>query len=171
MEAMECVARDDIKRTNISVGQQKLIMKAVSKLCKSEEDLTSRAPNDLTSRAPNEGETPSVEQVSEVQPQLSGNEAFAAKLLQNAHHARGREDSAPTPIVGVNAQMSVPLAPVTGNASWQDPQFYLKSLASTKSNCYNIMDFVDVGVSNFSEKVLSSGEEFELVCRAGARLA
>ena len=46
-----------------------------------------------------------------------------------------------------------------------------KSVANTKTQCYNIVDFVDVTYSA-AERVLSAGtgpEEFEIVCRSGSR--
>ena len=48
--------------------------------------------------------------------------------------------------------------------SWQDPQVYLKSGATTKSEFLDIIDFVD-HLHNQSERVVSSSDGFELICR------
>jgi hypothetical protein len=177
MEALECLSAADLKKSAIPVGRQKLVLKAVASLSPAS-GVSTEGLNDETGpinlrgvqQSDGTGTTPGL-----------GNDPLASALLQNLSAQQASLIQQPTPTfnagiptqpssVGQNPQLpiNVPLAPVTGNASWQDPQVYLKSLASTKSTCYNIVDFVDVG-SSPSEKIVSAGEDIEIVCRSGTK--
>jgi len=157
MEALACLGKDDLKKaTGIPVGQQKLLLRAIAGL-----DNNSCDREGEINTTPEQVEGHVIQQSSAPHPVSgTGEEAFAARLM-----ASMGQSATGAPLVQPVAHQ-VPLAPVTGNISWQDPQVHLKSLASTKSNCYEIVDFVDAG-ANLSEKVLGIGDDYELVCRSG----
>jgi len=154
LEAIECLSKDDMKKCTkpIPVGQQKLIIKAVAGLSTSGQASGPAAKNVLNTNS------------------LTGNseqnltDGFALRLAEQLQGQNGQNQSShrqdTDPVVQGN--------PVVGTFSWQDPQVYLKSMANEKIQVYNIVDFVDVS-NTPSEKIVSSGEEFEIVCRSGTR--
>jgi hypothetical protein len=165
LDAIACLSADDLKKCNsISVGQKKLLLKAAGGLEGAQTPSTPSAAEGNGNAA--RSDTPS-------QPEASlpgGNvpsDGFAAILRQHLEAGVSRPG---VPIQGgVDPQGGA--APITGNLSWQDPQVFIKSVSgTTRSTCYNIVDFVDNHIYNAqSERVLSTGDEFEIVCRAGSR--
>ena len=173
LEALACLTANDIKKGDMPIGQQKLLLKAVAGL---------GDPIEGPSPATGSGEKTPPSQVPEpngpgqsnvtVQNGASSNntvpleDAFSRRLAEQVidGHSRGIQG------LGVGqAQASQPnSAPVLGMFSWQDPQVYLKSIANVKSQCLNIVDFVDINYTT-TETVVSSNEELEFVCRSGTK--
>lgn len=166
LEALECLQGDDLKKSKIPIGQQKLLLKAVGEFLS--------PPPSILENTQNQGLTV---QTPAAREDASGEDVFASRLSQLGPH-QGRGDVDHLSSLGIGSagasgqpnggQSGYQQAPVTGNVSWQDPQVYLKSLSSTKSTCYNVVDFVDVG-AEVSEKIVSSGEDFVFLCRSGSK--
>ena len=54
-----------------------------------------------------------------------------------------------------------------GMLSWQNPQIHLQPVSVTGS-CYDITDFVDT-MPNETDKVVSSNDDYQLICRSGPK--
>ena len=170
LEALECITREEVKKSNAPVGQQKLLLKAVVGLGVPEVDPKPVPAND----------TPLTGPPDNAQGEAVGDqEAFARKLMEQLQALQSTAPAVP-PVVGqpnglgqaiggnpTGPQGQVDMAPVTGMLSWQDPQVYLKSVVN-KVQCLNIVDFVDLNQSQ-TERVLSTVDDLEFVCRSGSR--
>ena len=185
MEAWEGVSMDDLKKANVVVGQRKLIMKAVAGLVTPPPDTPNPASDEGAGLGSSQEAAPTpltagtdptsltvnsnIVQGNPTSGAPSGDDAFTLRLLESLRSVPGGSmgggqlggpGEVPVP--------QVPSPPLQGMLSWQDPQVYLKSVANSKSQCYNIVDFVDVNHST-SERVLSAGEDMEIICRSGSR--
>jgi hypothetical protein len=164
MEALECLALADLKKTAIPVGRQKLLIKAIASL--------NSTPID-NGGSGSEGAENNIQPPPAPQPPnvcAEGGDPLANVLLQNLSAQQASVLQMPQ-VTQSGSQVGAPVvppAPITGMASWADPQVYLKSLASAKPTCYNIVDFVDVG-SSPAERIVSAGDDIEIVCRSGAK--
>ena len=166
LEALENISRDELKKSTAPVGQQKLLLKAVAGL--GVPDVNPNPDTPPTDNPPITG-PPDTSQGDVI----AGQDAFARKIMDQLQAMQ----SAPPVVPPVAGQPSgglgqpvgqVDMAPVTGMLSWQDPQVYLKSVVNNKVQCLNIVDFVDLNQS-VTERVLSTVEDLEFVCRSGSR--
>jgi hypothetical protein len=189
LEALECLSKEDLKKATvpIPVGQQRLLLKAVAGLgapegthspasLEANGDRGASASQDASNPANQEPNINPVQNEGAALPVagpgpnlLAGEDAFIQRLAEQLGRAPAH------PGMGVHAQPSVPSGPpnppappITGTLSWQDPQVYIKSVTGSKDHHYNIVDFVDAHL-DISEKVVSSGEGFDLVYRSGSR--
>ena len=189
MEAIECLSAADLSKGNVSVGQRKLILKAVSGLGSPS---AAHTPDNADAEAnpavaPNPGGSQNNDSTNNVNPggsqnngstnnpgsiPQSGEDDFQRKLLESLQQSipGAGLQAAGQPIgVGAGSNPQVAPPPLQGMLSWQDPQVYLKSVINSKPSCYNIVDFIDV-TNSVSEKVLSAGDDgMEIVCRSGSR--
>jgi hypothetical protein len=158
MQAIECLTKEDLKKSPILPGHLKVLLKAVSKL--GEGAVTKSADvNDIVNNV-------SVSQEGVAAASPLGIQGVAGVNLTAESAGAAAPPMGIQGLAGINPTANLP--PVTGNFSWHDPQIFLKALTSTKSTCYNIVDFVEADPSN-SERIISVGDDVELVCRSGTK--
>jgi hypothetical protein len=172
LSALACISAEDFKgKSNIPVGQKKLVLKAAGEMGSVSTTPTPPAAGGDSGRS--EPPPQSVPQgTTSTSNDHTSSDGFAATLRQ--HLDAGMARLGPSTLAAVDPHgggtgLTGPRGAITGNLSWQDPQIFLKSASGvSKTSCYNIVDFVD-NHNIQSEKILSTGDEFELVCRSGSR--
>jgi len=187
LEALECLSKEDLKKATVPVpvGQQRLLLKAVAGLGAPEgthSPATLLTNGDRTASTPQEGLNPASLESNNVEgggvsipgaslgPNLlDGEDAFIRRLADQLGRAPAQPGMGGQTQPSASGGLPIPPAPpITGTLSWQDPQVYLKSVAGSKDQHYSIVDFVDAHL-DISEKVVSSGDGFDLVYRSGSR--
>jgi hypothetical protein len=166
LEAVELLTAEDLKKSKISIGQQKLLLKAVSSLAPVAEVTREDTAGTGTARAATPSNVPSGDDTqgnAAVHP--AGEEAFRQSLLNQLQALPG---GPPARAQGGCIPATAGSSTVTGMYSWQDPQVFLKSVSNSKTQCHNIVDFVSQDCVN-EERLLSSGDDIEIICRAGSR--
>lgn len=179
IDAIECLSKNDLCKSSIPIGQQRLLLKAVAGTSKvPDAGLTSgdRGPTELASNSEvprNEGDVNvNVNPIatSASSQSTDGEDAFIRKLVQqlggNTLSTQPLGGN-PTLLQGGNAVPAM-APPITGMFSWQDPQVFLKSSMGSKTSFYNIVDFVDIN-QVASDKIVSLGDNLEFVYKTGPR--
>jgi hypothetical protein len=153
MEALSLISAEDLTKSKITIGQQKLLLKAVRQTFISTDDQGSNmadGENQLPAAGPGQSGVNTTPSSS-----MSGANAVSGGNVNNTSSAQGenQQDTYVQEIISQLQQQQSTTAnhnPSTGssfvsdNLSWQDPQVYLKSLVDTKdlSNHHDIVDFV-----------------------------
>ena len=176
MDALSVATLEDIKKAKLSIGQQRLLTKALDETFREEATrLVAPGTGEIneTVHADTFTDNREIHGNTEIQPGPSGHpeyeeaavgNSFVQSLMgqfRNGPHGGNNGNAVPIGISGAACGN-------TGMLSWQDPQVYLKSRATTKSEFLDIVDFVDQS-NNQSERVVSSSDGFELICRAGTK--
>lgn len=170
MEAVECLTADDIKGKKIPIGQQKLLLKAVAGLGANQ--APTPAPGVAGGNHPPHRVEPSTSGTSSNVTNsnvinVNNEDAFLHRLTSELRSTPAQGATAGTDQV-VQASQVQQGSPITGNYSWTDPQVYLKGISGARCAHYAIVDFVDISSSPV-ERVVSSNDDFEIVCRSGTR--
>ena len=164
LEALSCLEADDLRKSKVPIGQQKLLLRCVEKQLATSD--TGDSTRDETPGQPVPIEAPQA-RVEHAAPSTSagavdgsgGEDAFVKQLReqlsvdQQGTRQTGRSDATNTELPGM--------------LSWQNPQIHLQPGSVTASN-YDIADFVD-NMPIETDKVVSSTYEFQLICRSGPR--
>ena len=169
LEALSCLEADDLRKSKVPIGQQKLLLRCVSKqLATSDTNVSTQDETPAQQPAPIEAPPASAPIEQHAAPSTSagavadgigGEDAFVRQLReqlsveQHGSRPAGRIDPTNTDLPGM--------------LSWQNPQIHLQPVSVT-GNCYDITDFVD-SMPNETDKVVSSNDDYQIICRSGPK--
>ncbi|CAC5372678.1 unnamed protein product [Mytilus coruscus] len=168
LEALALLTQDDLSKSKLPIGQQKLLIKSVRQtFLQSEEENDGDLPK-RTSMADNNEELPAASSAgahvdinvssgtnnglpAPTEPEVTDNyirEVLGQLQKQQPQHG-GHVSNCSTNNTGSSLNLN-------NNISWQDPQIYLKSLNSSGSSVvyYDIVDFVQSSGGFFDEEKL-----------------
>lgn len=154
MESMAGIAMEDMKKTAIPIGQQKLICKAARASFLTQDTVTdsTQGPS-VTQTSHQEGEANGSGPATED----PGEQDFVHAIMAQLKEGQG---NAAAPAKDTSSE--------TGMLSWQDPQAFLTSYAPPKTPHHDIVDFVQ-SASLYTDKVITTDGDIQLVCRSGAK--
>ncbi|CAC5422338.1 unnamed protein product [Mytilus coruscus] len=157
LEALALLTQDDLSKSKLPIGQQKLLIKSVRQtFLQSEEE----NDGDLPKRTRTNNGLP-----APTEPEVTDNyirEVLGQLQKQQPQHG-GHVSNCSTNNTGSSLNSN-------DNISWQDPQIYLKSLNSSGSSVvyYDIVDFVQSSGGFFDEeKLISKSDCGQLVFKSG----
>ena len=181
LTAIELLEMEDLAKTKISRGQQKLILASVTKLNRAgnstEANDMAGTSTDVTSRAPHQASAPPSRHLDQ-----NGDDSAATSdpYLQILHQQLKagqlqvcNENFNRTNISSDTTSTENPVARQVGHSdfagSWQDPQIYLATASSGKSasTCYQITDFMSSSVEE--EVVVGNNGSHQVVLKSGPK--
>ena len=181
LEALSCLEAGDLKKSQVPIGQQKLLLRCVAKQpATSNTDDSTRDETPSQQPAPIEApparESPPAP-VDNAAPSTSagavdgsgGEDAFVRQLREQLSVEQGTRQAARSaiPPAAVDGATGMVNTELPGMLSWQNPQIHLQPVSVTGS-FHDITDFVD-NMPTETDKVVSSTDDYQLICRSGPR--
>ena len=166
LETLSCLEADDLRKSKVPIGQQKLLLHCVAKQLATSDSTRDEAPAQQPIEAPPAPVENAAPSTSAGEVDESGREdSFVRQLPEqlSVEQQETRQVGRSANTAAVDAIMNTELP---GMLSRQNPQFHLQPVSVTGSS-YDITDFVDS--LNETDKVVSSNDEFQLICRSGPR--
>ena len=149
LEALSCLEADDLRKSKVPIGQQKLLIRCVSKqLATSDTDVSTQ--DEMPAQQPVPIEAP---------PASAPIEQHAAPSISAGAVADG--------IGGEDAFVRQLREQLSVEQQGSRPQIHLQPVSVTGS-CYDITDSVDT-MPNETDKVVSSNDDYQLICRSGPK--
>ena len=181
LTAIKLLEMEDLAKTKISRGQQKLILASVTKLNRAGNSTGANdmagTSTDVTSRAPHQASAPPSQHLYQ-----NGDDSAAIsdpylRILHQQLKAGQlqvcNENFNRTNISSDTSSTENPVARQVGHSdfagSWQDPQIYLATASSGKSasTCYQITDFMSSSVER--EIVAGNNGSHQVVLKSGSK--
>lgn len=128
MEAVSLISPEYLAKSNIPVGQIKMLIKAVKQTFLSEDATMAEDALQSGHAQPNQDDA----------TRTSGNTVNNAIHTGYAYVDDQRQHGEPS---GTTANSGRSNSFIRENFTWQDPQIYIKSLANTQDNYHDIVDF------------------------------
>ena len=162
LEALSCLEADDLRKSKVPIGQQKLLLHCVAKQLATSDSTRDEAPAQQPFEAPPAPVENAARSTSAGEVDESGREdAFVRQLREqlSVEQQETRQVGRSANTAAVDAIMNTELP---GMLSRQNPQ-----PVSVTGSSYDITDFVDS--LNETDKVVSSNDKFQLICHSGSR--
>lgn len=128
MEAVSLISPEYLAKSNIPVGQIKMLIKAVKQTFLSEDATMAEDALQSGHAQPNQDDA----------TRTSGNTVNNAIHTGDAYVDDQRQHGEPSCTTANSGRSN---SFIRENFSWQDPQIYIKSLANTQDNYHDIVDF------------------------------
>ena len=155
MEAVSCLAKEDLAKSKLPVGITKLILKAVRQTFQQETADNATPPSSRNTTTAATQQPSSQEDAVRTGP--TEDTDFINEVLGNIQRARSTAHTDPGQPINL-----------AGGYSWQDPQVHLKSLASGNQDQFlDITDHVFPGNNLQTERVVSESGDFQFVYKSG----
>ncbi|CAG2216116.1 unnamed protein product [Mytilus edulis] len=169
MEALALLEGEDLQKTKIPIGQQKLLLKSIRQSFKAETENAPKSSNGGLPACPTT-EDACAPEVTDIQDGGNNNKnnptsGLTDTCVGNVLNQLQQQQSAS----GVINQGS---ACFNNIQSWQDPQIFIKSLGNNKtnSNYLDIVDFVmlsGVNIGDNDERIVSESGSGQLILKSG----
>ena len=181
LTAIKLLEMEDLAKTKISRGQQKLILASVTKLNRAgnstEANDMAGTSTDVTSLAPHQASAPPSRHLDQNGDDSAATSDPYLRILHQQLKAGQlqvcNENFNRTNISSDTTSTENPVARQVGHSdfagSWQDPQIYLATASSGKSasTCYQITDFMSSSVEE--EVVVGNNGSHQVVLKSGPK--